>query len=153
MLDLLQLSRRLILLSGLFIANDWSAAAQTAPTVEKVYTYVEKMPHLPGDNSVAAIVTAIQQRVVYPSNALRENAQGRIFVQFVVAADGQVQRVTIIKGLRPDCDSAVVWAVRQLPRFEPGIKDGKPVAVSFTAPVNFSIAPPSPPKLGLTSRQ
>ena len=152
MLKLFQLTRRLILVSGLLATIGWSATAQTAPSTEKIYTYVEKMPHLLGDNSVAAIVTAIQQGVVYPPQALREGAQGRVFVRFVVTANGQVQQVAIVKGLRPDCDSAVVWAVKQLPRFEPGIKDGKPAAVSFTAPVNFSIAAPSPPKLGLTPR-
>ncbi|WP_367949232.1 energy transducer TonB [Hymenobacter sp. BRD128] len=101
---------------------------------------------------MAGIVKAIQQHVVYPPDALREQVQGRIFVTFVVAADGQEQHVAIVKGLRPDCDSAVVWAVRQLPRFEPGINKGEPVAVSFTAPVNFAITAPSPRKPGLTPR-
>jgi protein TonB len=128
------------------------AAAQTAAAPAKVYTYVEQMPHIPGDNSVIGIVKAIQQRVVYPPNAIREQVQGRIFVSFVVAADGQVQRVAIVKGLRPDCDSAAVWAVRQLPRFEPGLQKGQPVAVAFTAPISFSITAPSPPKPGLTPR-
>jgi protein TonB len=150
-LNLFQLSRRLILLSGLFITAAWSAAVQTAPPEKKVYAYVEKMPQLPGGGGSQAIVTAVQQHVVYPPEALRNNVQGRLFVQFVVEADGRVQRVSVVKGLRADCDSAVVWAVRQLPRFEPGIMHGKPVAVSFTAPVNFSIAAPSPLKLGLTS--
>ena len=127
-------------------------AAQTGTTPAKVYAYVEQMPHLPGDNSTAGIVSAIQQRVVYPPDAVREQVQGRIFVTFVVAANGQVQRVAIVKGLRPDCDSAVVWALRQLPRFEPGMQKGEPVAVAFTAPVNFSIPAPSPPKPGLTPR-
>jgi protein TonB len=126
-----------------------TAAAQTAPVDNKVYTYVEKMPQLAGGGGVVAIVRAIQERVVYPSEALRAQAQGRSFVKFIVAADGTVRQAAIVMGFRPDCDSAVVQAVRQLPRFEPGIQEGKPVAVSFTAPVTFRITPPAPPKLGL----
>lgn len=139
-----------LLAATLLVSGALPGAAQTSSKSDgKVYTYVEKMPQLLDGGGMIGIITAIQQRIQYPPEALRAQAQGRVFVKFTVGPDGQVRQVTIVKGLRPDCDSAVVQAVRQLPSFEPGIQDGKPVAVSFTAPVNFAITGPRPPKLGL----
>jgi TonB family protein len=103
-----------------------------------VYTYVENMPHLPGGGGNAAIIAAIQSNLVYPKVAPANRQQGRVFVSFVVANEGSVQEVKVVKGLSPEYDAAVVAAVTKLPRFVPGTQNNKPVAVSFTVPVAFS---------------
>jgi TonB family protein len=105
---------------------------------QKTYTYVEQMPHLPGENGVAPIVQAIQQKLMYPAG---EKTEGRVFVKFTVAADGAVRDVQIVKGLTPAFDAAVLAAVQQLPEFEPGKQSGEPVAVTFTVPVQFKQKP------------
>lgn len=142
-------TNRIALLGLLLFGAAFAAAAQTVPPVpivpaEKVYTYVEQMPQLPGGGGQAAIVTAIQQHVSYPPRALRAHAEGRVFVSFTVAASGLVEEVGVVKGLRPDCDSMVVAAVQQLPRFRPGQQAGKAVPVRFTVPVTFRLGPPAP---------
>ena len=58
-------------------------------------------------------------------------------MRFAVAANGKVNQVDILKGLRPDCDSAVVRAVWQLPRFKPIRPEWMPDY--FTVPVTFRI--------------
>jgi hypothetical protein len=50
-----------------------------------------------------------------------------------------VTDAAVAKGFRPDCDSAALAGVRQLPRFEPGQQMGRPVPVRFTLPVNFRL--------------
>jgi TonB family protein len=105
---------------------------------QKIYTYVEQMPHLPGENGVAPIVQAIQQKLTYPAG---EKTEGRVFVKFTVAADGTVHDTEIIKGLTPTFNAAVLAAVQQLPQFEPGKQSGEPVAVTFTVPVQFKQKP------------
>ncbi|GAA4044618.1 hypothetical protein GCM10022409_33350 [Hymenobacter glaciei] len=125
----------------------FGAEAQTVPSVppapvEKVYTYVEQMPQLPGGGGQAALVTAIQQHVSYPPQALRDHAEGRVFVAFTVAASGLIEEVGVVKGLRPDCDSVVVAAVRLLPRLRPGMQAGQAVPVRFTVPVTFRLQVP-----------
>ena len=143
-----QALQRLTLLSALALPVALPAASQPAPpapaSAEKVYTYVEQMPELPGGGGNAAIVTLIQQRVAYPPRAMRAHAEGRVFVSFTVATTGLVGDVAVVKGIRSDCDSAVVQAVKQLPRFEPGRQVGRPVPVRFTVPVTFRLqAPPA----------
>jgi TonB family protein len=111
----------------------------------KVYTYVEQMPQLPGGKDMpmlAMLVQAVQSRIRYPKAVAGEALpSGRAFVTFVVDADGTVQDAKIAKGLSPAFDAAVVAAVKELPRFEPGKQAGQPVAVVFTLPVDFKAKP------------
>lgn len=118
--------------------------AQAPPEVgkvvgNKVYTYVEQIPQMPGGGGNRAIVAAIQSRVVYPVEALKQALQGQVFVSFTVGEDGAVRDAKIVKSLGGGCDETVLDAVRQLPAFTPGQQAGKPVAVSFTVPVTFAI--------------
>jgi TonB family protein len=118
--------------------------AQTSRPAERVYTLVETMPRLAGTATMKDILPAIEQRLVYPPQAVHDNAEGKVFVSFTVATDGSVHTVAIPKGFRADCDSAVVRAVKKLPRFEPGQQAGKAVAVRFTIPVTFKMVNPRP---------
>ena len=117
-----------------------SEMADSKVDADKLYTYVEQMPTLPGTNgnSNAAIVAAILAKLVYPKG---EQPEGKVFASFTVGADGVVRDVRLVKGLSPACDEAVLNAVRQLPTFIPGQQNGTKVNVSFTVPVLFKAQP------------
>jgi TonB family protein len=108
-------------------------------TPDKVFTYVEQMPTLPGGGGSAAILGAIYQYLVVPSDAV----EGKVFVRFVVNTEGAVTSPIIVKGVSPTTDAAVLAAVNQLPRFLPGKQNGRAVQVEFTLPV--SVRQPAPP--------
>ncbi|TPG62391.1 energy transducer TonB [Hymenobacter nivis] len=110
-------------------------AAPAAPEVEedKVYTYVERMPELPGGGGLGAIEAAIRERAVRPAAA----CAGRVFVSFIVRPDGTVTDAKIVRGVGGDCEAALLAATRQLPRFLPGRQNGRLVSVSFTVSVGF----------------
>ena len=105
----------------------------------KVYTYVEQMPQLPGGGGNTAIVAAIQKATKYPPLALRNQVEGRIFVSFTVNAQGDVSDVKVVKGLGSGLDEETVRAVKTLPKFIPGKQNGRSVSVSFTVPITFKI--------------
>ncbi|MFD2719345.1 TonB family protein [Hymenobacter monticola] len=108
------------------------------PALEKVYTYVERMPELPTGGGNAGIVAYIQSHIAYPQVPAANRKEGRVFVSFTVNSSGEVFNPTIVKSLGAEYDAAVLAAIGQLPRFKPGTQDGKPVAVSFTVPVTFA---------------
>jgi TonB family protein len=110
----------------------------TTSSGQKIYTYVEQMPQLPGGGGVQAITKQILDNFVYPTG---EHKQGRLFASFTVAATGDVADVRIVKGLATTYDEATLAAIRQLPRFVPGKQSGKPVAVNFTVPITFQDKP------------
>jgi len=105
----------------------------------KPYTYVEQMPQLPGGGGTAAIVAAIQKAVRYPSKALQNQIEGRIYVSFTVDPTGEVTDVKIVKGLGYGLDEETMRAINTLPRFIPGKQNGREVSVSFTVPVSYKI--------------
>lgn len=104
-----------------------------------VYISVEHMPELPTGGGTAAIVGAIQRAVHYPSLALRNGVEGKVFVSFTVDAKGEVTDVRIVKGLGSGLDEETVRAIKTLPRFIPGKQNGNDVSVSFTVPVTYKI--------------
>ena len=113
--------------------------APTAELVNKVYISVEHMPELPTGGGTAAIVGAIQRAVRYPSLALRNGVEGKVFVSFTVDAKGEVTDVRIVKGLGSGLDEETMRAIKTLPRFIPGKQNGNDVSVSFTVPVTYKI--------------
>ena len=104
----------------------------------KVYTYVEQMPELPGGGGLAAIVKAIQTSVRYPRMAQANGVEGKVFASFTVNENGDVSDVKIVKGIN-GLDDETVRAIKTLPKFRPGKQNGRAVRVSFTVPVTYKI--------------
>jgi len=107
---------------------------------DKVYTYVEQMPALPGGGGMRGVVEAIEQRLVLPPGA----PEARVFVTFVISREGTVTAPQLLKGSGSDrTDEAVLAAVAKLPRFTPGKQNGQLVNVQLTMPL--SVRPPTAP--------
>jgi len=125
--------------SILLLGGGLQAEAQVAPgsPVSSI-----QLPQLAGSEGTEAIVRAIQLGVKYPRPALRDGTQGQSMVTFAVAPNGQVCLLQMKYGLRADLDSAVIQAVRQLPRLQPATQHGQPVACLMSAPVTFLLTNP-----------
>ena len=84
--------------------------------------------------------------VRYPKKAMDKNVAGKVLVSFVVDEKGNVKDVAIKQGAHPDFNAEALRVVRAMPKWKPGMDEGKPVAVSMTLPIRFDLAPPPPPK-------
>lgn len=69
----------------------------------------------------------------------QKKIQGRVFISFVVEADGSVTHVRLLRGIYPSIDSEALWVVKKMPKWTPGMQRGKNVRVAFTLPINFSL--------------
>jgi len=74
----------------------------------------------------------------YPEAARQRGVEATVLVRFVVAPDGSVRRIKIIKG-HPLLNAAVRAAV-QAWRFQPGTYDGHPVAMWRSARFPFRLS-------------
>jgi len=63
--------------------------------------------------------------------ARKENISGSVLLTMVVTAEGKVRDIKVIKGLGEGLDQQLIEAVRTW-RFEPGTKNGRPVAVELS---------------------
>ncbi|UOR04365.1 energy transducer TonB [Hymenobacter aerilatus] len=103
----------------------------------KVYNYVEQMPEPPG--GMNALLQYIGKNIKYPAMALRNQVEGKVFVNFVVGPDGSISGVKIQKGIGAGCDEEAMRVISGLPKWTPGKQNGRNVSVSFTVPVTFAI--------------
>ena len=111
------------------------ADAVVAPT--EPFIVVEKMPEFAGGQ--AALLRYLQKHLRYPSSALAAGVGGRVFMSFVVGADGHISEVTILKGLGYGLDEEAQRVVSQMPAWVPGYQSKHPVPVRFTLPITFAI--------------
>lgn len=107
--------------------------AAEADADEWIGVIVEEAPVLVGG------LDSLNAALVYPPDALALGIEGRVFVQFVVEADGTTSDHAVVRGLCESCDAEALRVVR-LAEFEPGKQRGKPVAVRFTLPVVFRLS-------------
>jgi periplasmic protein TonB len=107
------------------------------PEEEKVFIVVEEMPEYPGGNS--ALLKYIGENLVYPSEALNNNIQGKVNLKFVVNPDGSVDRIEVLRSVDPLLDNEAIRVVNTLPKFKPGKQGGIPVPVWFSIPVVFKL--------------
>lgn len=107
----------------------------TTVIVPYIPQIVEQMPRLLGSLSLNQYLTATTRR---PPGPLPGNAaEGKVYVEFVVNAEGTVASVRLVKGFAPAYDAEALRAVAALPRWEPGRQHGQPVAVRMTIPITF----------------
>lgn len=109
----------------------------TAPATNEPFIMVEKMPEFAGGQ--AALLRYLQKHLRYPSSALAAGVGGRVFMSFVVGADGSISEVTILKGLGYGLDEEAQRVVRQMPAWVPGYQSKHAVPVRFTLPITFTI--------------
>ncbi len=64
---------------------------------------------------------------------------GKVIVRFCVAATGDVNQISVLKGVDPELDKEAMRVVSTLPQFKPGKQGGKPVPVWYMVPVNFAL--------------
>ena len=104
---------------------------------EKQATIVEQNPEFPGGTE--ALYKFLAQNINYPTEASSNNIAGRLFISFIVNADGKIRKPQIIKGLGWGIDEEVLRVVLNMPLWVPAIQNGKPISMEFTLPFNFTL--------------
>ena len=69
-------------------------------TSQLIYKNVEKMPSYPGGDE--ARLKFLIENIKYPEAAIKNNVQGKVFMSFIVRADGSVTDVKVMRGSEED---------------------------------------------------
>lgn len=100
-------------------------------------TTIDVYPRYPGGDE--ARLFYLRRHISYPKEAVEKGIQGVVIVVFVVEADGSVTNVKILQGIGGGCDDEAARVTRQMPRWSPGKRTGRPVRVMVKMPVVFGI--------------
>lgn len=104
---------------------------------DKVYDITEEPPSFPGGQAV--MMTYLARNIKYPPTAMKNKTEGRVILQFVVRADGSISDTHVMRSISPELDAEAVRVIANMPKWNPGKQDGKPVNVKFTIPVSFKL--------------
>ena len=110
--------------------------AKDYPPEEEVFFIVEDMPKFNGEDA-KEFRNWITLNVEYPSEAVKNNIQGKVIVSFVVNSYGNVVNAKVEKSIDPYLDAEAIRVVEISPKWIPGKQRNKAVSVQFTFPINF----------------
>ena len=96
------------------------------------FKVVEQMPELKGG------LEGIMTKIKYPEEARQKSIEGRVYVQFIVNEQGDVEDAKVIRGIGGGADEEALRVVRQA-KFEPGMQRGRPVRVQYSLPIFFRL--------------
>ena len=104
----------------------------------EAYISVEKSAaYEGGDRQLARDLRSV---ISYPTEALKEEKQGRVIVAFQINIDGTISDCKVVYSHDDVFNEAAVKAVESLPgKWTPGEVNGKPVNSIFNLPVTFRL--------------
>jgi len=118
--------------------NKSAKAIKEKQKKEAIFCCIEEMPQFPGGEWM--LQKFIYETLVYPESALKDSAQGKVYIHFVIDEDGNVCCPEVVRPVRYDLDQEALRIISLLPKFEYGAKlMGKPSKIWFTVPVNFKL--------------
>ena len=105
---------------------------------EGVFVDPEEAPEFPGGE--AGFSMWIAENLIYPQDAIEKGLTGKCYVSFIVDINGVCKDFKIIKGVRdcPSCDEEALRLVKSMPKWKPGMINGKQVSVMYNLPIKFS---------------
>lgn len=118
------------------VAQGSSAAPVRVVNPDSVYINPEVLPRFTGGDQ--AFSAYLSKHIRYPQQALQRRISGRVFVSFVLNAQGKVQDAHVVKGPGNGLDDEALRLVWMMPPWEPGRVNGQAVRVACTVPISFN---------------
>jgi periplasmic protein TonB len=81
----------------------------------------------------------IAENIKFPAAAIENGITGTVYVSFVVDKDGSVTDIQILRGVHPTIDKAVLKVIKNSPKWDPGMNNGRYVKVRCTISIAFKL--------------
>ena len=105
--------------------------------VLQVFYFVELMPKFVGGEK--ALNEYFDKSIKYPEQAKKNGTKGEVFTSFIIEKDGSISNVKLKIGIGDGCDEEALRVVAAMPKWTPGLHNGKPARVQKFVPVTFRI--------------
>jgi TonB family protein len=127
--------------------SDWEKLVAATPfyTDENnvvVFNKVDELPSYTGGEE--AMRNYLRDNLNYPEEARRNELEGTLFVEFIIAANGSVRNVVVSEVPGEQIDASLrqeaVRVVNNMPKWIPGRQAGKWVDVKYSLPITFKMS-------------
>lgn len=111
-------------------------AQETKNTIEFTCILpIENPPKFPGGTD--SLFAFIERNFQWSQD--QATVEGKVFVQFIVNAEGTVSNVEVIRGLCENCDLEAIRLVKLMPKWKPGLLKGIAVKTRMVIPIKFCL--------------
>lgn len=106
---------------------------------QELHTSADKMPEAKG--GMGEWNKFLSKNLKYPTQARKMGMTGDIYIEFVVSKAGEVLHPTLKKSLGMGLDDEIlrIFSLESMPKWNPGIIDGKPVNTLMVLPIRFKL--------------
>jgi TonB family protein len=105
------------------------------PPDQKIFTAVEQEPSFPGGKQ--AFANYLLTNVKYPDKARENKVKGIVYISFIVERDGSLTDIKLSSNLSPEIDAEAIRLMKECPKWNPGMQNGRTVRVAYTVPIGF----------------
>jgi TonB family protein len=90
-------------------------------------------------NGGLAFTNYLKQNLVYPSEEKIKGVSGTVYVLFTINEVGNIEDIKILRGIKgfPNLDNEALRLIKNMPKWNPAIKNGKPIKTRYSYPVKF----------------
>lgn len=130
----------IIILYFIFLSNfSYSSSITNVLVVnnDSVYEQVDVFPEFVG--GIDAMTSFIQERMVYPKEAIANKETARVFVEFIVDKSGSVKDVQLKRQGKKYFDDEAIRVVSEMPKWKAGLLNGKYVNTRLVLPIIFKL--------------
>ena len=104
---------------------------------EQIYTKVDQQPLFPGGQE--SLDRFLNKNLIYPITLKEQHIRERVVCQFVVNTDGSVSDIKVVRSNNQAFNAEALRVLDLMPRWEPGLVNGKPVRTQYSLPINFDV--------------
>lgn len=123
----------------------YTCCAQTDSTKKKTFivsqtdtTYIKPEVESSFPDGLTGWRNFLQSNLTYPSNAMQQNIQGTVVLQFIVCTDGTVCDIEAISG-PTELRASAIAAFKRTPRWIPAMQNGKNVRSFKKQPIVYKL--------------
>lgn len=96
----------------------------------------EMFPQFPGGH--VALFEYLSKNIKFPKSKENEDVKVRVVTTFTVEKDGSITDAKIVRSQGEAFDNEALRVINGMPKWIPGMQNGKAVSVKYTLPITFS---------------
>ncbi len=114
-----------------------SNAQNKAGDNKDTYQIVEELPSYNGGTQ--ALQKFLEDNLRYPEEAKKAGIEGKVYVNFVVNAEGRVIETKIMRSVSPLLNEEALRLTNSMKEWKPGSQHGEKLSMAVTMPIEFKI--------------
>ncbi len=102
-----------------------------------LYEVVEELPSYNGGTE--ALQKFLETNVRYPEEAKKAGIEGKVYVNFIVNAEGRVMEAKIMRSVSPLLNAEALRLTNSMKDWKPGSQHGEELSMAVTMPIEFKL--------------